>query len=204
MGVVVLAIYGEEPQLGPLPLVVTSLLDGAWIVLAMAGVLFWRLGAVLGPLRLGLRPGWGTLGLAVGGGLFGAAVATALHELFSTGDSYMAQLSSTASGLLAITVIALALPVVEELYYRGLIYGALRSRLPAAAAVAVITVWFAAVHATQVAGDWIALPIIAAMGLLWTVLRARTDSLWPGIVSHLTYNGALVVAAWISRALGHA
>jgi membrane protease YdiL (CAAX protease family) len=199
MGVVLIGMYGEAPQLGPVPLVVTSLLDGGWTTLTLAAVLFWRLGAVLGPLRLGVMPSGGVMGLALGGGLLGAAVASVMHALMSTGDSYMAQLSATQEGLAAITVIALALPVVEELYYRGVLYGALRSRLPAFAAIGVVTIWFAAVHATQVAGDWIALPIIAGMGLFWTVLRARTESLWPGLVSHLAYNGALVIVAWIGR-----
>lgn len=199
MGVALVAFYGDQPELGPVALVATSLLDGGWTVCAVCVVLLVRLGAVLGPLRLVLPATPPMTALAVGGGLAGALVAAVLHELFATGDSTMARLSETTEGLAAITVIALALPVVEEIYYRGVLYGGLRSRLPASVAVGCVALWFGAVHASQVAGDWIALPVIAAMGLFWTVLRARSGSLWPGVISHLTYNGTLVVVAWIGR-----
>jgi membrane protease YdiL (CAAX protease family) len=201
MGVGLVALYGPEPVLGPVALVVTSLLDGGWTTLTVGAVLFLRLGAVAVPLRMTASvPGRWT-GLAVAGGLVGALVATVLHELYATGGSMMARLSETNSGLAAITIIAVLLPVVEEIYYRGLLFGALRTRLPGAFAVLFVAGWFAAVHASQVAGDWIALPVIAAMGLFWTVLRERTDSLWPGILSHMTYNVTLVVVAWIGRAI---
>lgn len=201
VGLVVVAVYGQQAEMDPLGILATSLVAGSWTLIAVAGVLYWRLGAVLAPLRLRIKPGNGAMMLALVGGFLGAIMATVLHETFSTGDSMMARLSSTNSGLLAVSVIAIALPVVEEVYYRGLVFGALRSRLPGAGAIAIVSLWFAAVHASQVAGDWIALPIIAAMGLFWTVLRERTGSLWPGLVSHLLYNGTLIVSAWVTRLL---
>lgn len=134
---------------------------------------------------------------SVGLGAAGAIGGHALFSLFSTGESFMSRFTETTEGLAVISMLALLLAPVEELYYRGFIFPVLERKMGGAAAVAVVAVWFTVPHAFQLAGDWVGLPVIFGMGLLWTVQRCRSDSLTPSIVSHLTYNSVLVIAAWL-------
>lgn len=152
--------------------------------------------------------GWRSVGIAAGVGVLAATLATALMTQFSSGTSMMAELSSTWQGLLVISFAALLMPLVEELYYRGFIYTILDkelSRLHPRAwilAALIVTAWFGAVHAFQVAGDWVALPVITLMGLVWTLMRRHYDSLLPSMLSHWSYNATLIALSWLAVLLG--
>jgi membrane protease YdiL (CAAX protease family) len=86
-------------------------------------------------------------------------------------------------------VVAFVAPVVEELTYRGLgmslllPYGA----WPAILATGVI---FGASH-----GLIVALPVLAFFGAAVAWLRTRTDSVYPGMLLHGTFNGVALIAA---------
>ncbi len=132
-------------------------------------------------------------------GLAGAIVATVLVTLFATGRSFMGRLVADPTGFALTILLALSAPLIEETYYRGFLFPVLRKKLGAGIALFLMTVWFGAAHAFQVAGDWAALPVIVAMGLVWTLLRHRSESLLPSIVSHWTYNAVLVVVSIVGR-----
>jgi membrane protease YdiL (CAAX protease family) len=87
-----------------------------------------------------------------------------------------------------ITVVVVA-PFVEELIYRGVGYSVLA---PYGAWVAIIAtgVLFGASH-----GLLEALPILAAFGILLAWLRARTDSVYPGMLLHAVFNGVALIVA---------
>jgi uncharacterized protein len=105
----------------------------------------------------------------------------------------MSDLASTPQGLAAISVMALLVPPFEEVYYRGFILPILRRSVGAVAAVLLVIVWFAAVHAFQVAGDLVAIVTIAFMGAVWTLQRQFTQSLIPPVLTHFSYNSVLVL-----------
>jgi membrane protease YdiL (CAAX protease family) len=86
-------------------------------------------------------------------------------------------------------VICTWVPFVEELTYRGLGYSLLEryGRWPAIIAVGVL---FGLAH-----GLVVSLPIIAAFGCALAWIRARTDSVVPGMVLHGLFNLAALVAA---------
>jgi membrane protease YdiL (CAAX protease family) len=83
-------------------------------------------------------------------------------------------------------------PLLEEVFWRGLLLphtgragGALR---------------FCAMHATALAvligpwhALWLALPTLAA-GLVWAWMRTASGNLWPGIITHLAADAAMVIA----------
>ena len=79
-------------------------------------------------------------------------------------------------------VVTLVGPIVEELMFRGVGYGLLepfgRTR-----AVVIVGLAFALIHGL-VAG----FPVIAAFGIGITYLRSRTDSIYPCIALHASYN----------------
>ena len=95
-------------------------------------------------------------------------------------------------GMLApsLFVIAGLAPLVEELVFRGLLYGWVAGRWGTAAAWIVSSLAFAAAH-VEPAHIILVLPL----GLWFGWLRRRTDSLLPSLVAHMVNNGFAVAAA---------
>ena len=87
-------------------------------------------------------------------------------------------------------------PIVEEIVFRGVLYGTLRTRIgmwPAALASAGI---FATVHGYGAIG----LASVFWSGIIWALAYERTLSLWPGIIAHGLNNLLVTVEfAWIFR-----
>ena len=88
----------------------------------------------------------------------------------------------------------LGAPAVEELFYRGLVVGALRRvfvarRLSAALAVGLSAVWFAGIHF-----EWLQFPALALVGVVAGVLFVRTGRVAPGFFLHVGFNAVTVVA----------
>ena len=81
-------------------------------------------------------------------------------------------------------------PLVEELVFRGLLYGWVAGRWGTVAAWIVSSLAFAAAH-VEPAHIILVLPL----GLLFGWLRRRTDSLLPSLVAHMVNNGFAVAAA---------
>ena len=86
-------------------------------------------------------------------------------------------------------VICTVVPFVEELTYRGLGYSLLErfGRWPAIIAVGLL---FGLAH-----GLVAELPIIAVFGSVLAWLRARTDSVYPGMLLHAAFNLVALIAA---------
>ncbi|MFC1453720.1 lysostaphin resistance A-like protein [Verrucomicrobiota bacterium] len=123
-----------------------------------------------------------------------ALIALLLMSKFSTGKSLLEQIARTPIGLTYLLVLMIALPPVEELYYRGFLFPALQKSWGSVAAVLVVTVWFGAAHSAQLMQDPIGILIVALAGAIWTVQRLVTASLTVPLISHLTYNSCLIVA----------
>ena len=128
--------------------------------------------------------------LAIGVG--GAVAATALMIALPQGDSPLARMTARPDGFVAMMALAILLPPFEEIYYRGFLFPILKRRYGAAAAVAIVIAWFGMAHLRQLAGSWVAFPIVMAMGAVWTVQRHRTGSLLPSTACHWAYNITLI------------
>jgi CAAX protease family protein len=90
----------------------------------------------------------------------------------------------------SLAVIAGLAPLVEELVFRGLLYGWVAGRWGTMAAWIVSSLAFAAAH-IEPAHIILVLPLAFWFG--W--LRRRTDSLWPSLVAHMVNNGFAIAAA---------
>jgi len=89
---------------------------------------------------------------------------------------------------------ALLAPMVEELIFRGLLYGWVEGRWGSRVALVVSSLAFAAAH-YEPAHILLVLPL----GFLFGWLRRRTNSLMPSLVSHIVNNGfAVLSAAYLS------
>jgi membrane protease YdiL (CAAX protease family) len=99
-----------------------------------------------------------------------------------------------AASLLVMGALA---PLVEEMVFRGLLYGWLAGVWGTTAAWLISSVCFAAAH-IELAHVLLVLPL----GLWLGWLRRRTDSLWPSLVAHMVNNGLAVAAAALLDAGG--
>lgn len=120
------------------------------------------------------------------------------------------QHQSTVNVVLAIVAVAVSAPIVEEIFFRGLLYRSLRNRLPIWPAALLAGAMFGLVHITGYPLD--TLPVKAAFGVIACLLYERTGSLLPGIGLHsfvdasaidvsLTGNDLIVLASFILLAV---
>jgi membrane protease YdiL (CAAX protease family) len=86
--------------------------------------------------------------------------------------------------------VALGAPVVEELFFRGLLLGALRRRLNDGLAVALSAVTFGLAHGSSLPADAVILVMVSltVFGAMLAALAIRTGRLGPGIVAHAAFN----------------
>jgi uncharacterized protein len=113
---------------------------------------------------------------------------------FSQPNSAAPRLLGVApSGVAGWTVLALltvvGAPLVEELFFRGLIQGAFSRRIGATPAIFVTALIFAGAHVTS---EGLAAPfILFPLGLGLGYLRQRSGRLAAGMVAHATFNASL-------------
>lgn len=98
-------------------------------------------------------------------------------------------------GLTVLLACALG-PVAEELFFRGLLYGVLRHRVPRVAAMLISGAAFAGLHGTPIGF----IPI-TTLGCLLAVVYERTGSLIAPIAVHIVHNTLLMSLALVLRGL---
>ena len=182
---------------------------------AVAQVGFWigLLGAVVVVSR---RGGTGDVAADFGlrfravdvlvGGLsgFGAQVAVVLlylpfRSFFDSKDLEQParELADKAHGVTFVVfalVIAVGAPVVEELFYRGLLLRSLQRYMASGPAVIVSGLVFGVTHF-----ELLQLPALALVGVLFAVLAVRTGRLGPAIWAHIAFNATTVIALALER-----
>jgi membrane protease YdiL (CAAX protease family) len=101
-------------------------------------------------------------------------------------DGFQERLVLGTWGQVAVDVLdsCLLAPVLEEILFRGLLYGTLRLRLGPWPATAVSAGFFALAHGYGVIG----FASVAMSGVLWAAAYERTRSLLPGILAHAANN----------------
>jgi uncharacterized protein len=106
--------------------------------------------------------------------------------------------TAAANGGVEITVLLLLLavgaPIVEELFFRGLLQRSLARRFGPAAAIAASSVVFGLAHFEP-----LQLPALILFGVVLGGLAQWTGRLGPGIVAHATFNAVTVLALTLSR-----
>jgi uncharacterized protein len=89
-------------------------------------------------------------------------------------------------------------PLLEELFFRGLLYPVLRRAFGLTIAVALTAAAFAAIHGTQLAYAWAPILSIFVVGVVFTVARERTNSVASSFLMHCGYNFALFALLWLA------
>jgi len=102
----------------------------------------------------------------------------------------------TSAYLMAFFGIAVA-PVLEELFFRGMLYPTLRRALGVGIGLILTAAAFAAIHGAQLAYAWAPILSIFIVGLVLTVIRQRTGSVAASVLTHSGYNFTLFAMLWI-------
>lgn len=82
-------------------------------------------------------------------------------------------------------------PLVEELFFRGFLYPAVARRWGMLSGIVVTSALFAFIHASQLAHAWAPLLLLFFVGVVLTVMRARTGSVATTFLIHVGYNATL-------------
>jgi membrane protease YdiL (CAAX protease family) len=162
--------------------------------LALAGCAIWLASQVTRPRawQFGLR------GVRLLQGLKWGAIAFVIYFVFQLiyvaaihPDQKQTTLEDLGAGngaamtvLIGVLVVGVA-PVVEEFFFRGFFYGALRSQFTFLAAALIDGLVFGAVHAPT---GIEAVPPLIALGFAFCVAYEATGSILPGIVLHALNN----------------
>ena len=119
-----------------------------------------------------------------------AAARLALYWVPSTGEAPIETFIAWPSGMLAAALLGVVLPVGEEIFFRGYLYGAL---LPFGRGVAAClsTLLFGAMHAPQSWGNWGGLLAVFAAGAVLVGVRVLSGSTLVSSLTHVAYNLSL-------------
>ena len=93
-------------------------------------------------------------------------------------------------------------PLMEELFFRGFLYPVIARRSGIVVAIVTTSIAFGLIHAAQLAFAWGLVLIIFVVGLVLTIVRARTGSVAASFVVHVAYNSTLVVMGAIASRHG--
>lgn len=101
---------------------------------------------------------------------------------------------STLTTIIIVIIAVIGAPIVEELFFRGLLMSGLVSRWGAAIGIILQAVLFGLVHLgpTDARGNLGVFLLIAPLGAMLGILRYSFKRLGPGIVTHALYNAAIV------------
>ena len=103
-------------------------------------------------------------------------------------------------GLLVLGLLAaIAVPLVEELFFRGLTLQAFTRRFGSAVGVAVSSILFGLVHVQDFSvGSDVIILITGLVGVAFAITTLRTKRLGAAIIGHMTFNTAGVAMAVLS------
>ena len=87
-------------------------------------------------------------------------------------------------------------PLIEELFFRGFVYRALKERIGKAAAVMTSAVFFAWLHMTLIGF----FPILI-LGILLAYLYEKNGTLIPSITVHMIHNSVIVIFLYLLKGL---
>jgi len=120
---------------------------------------------------------------------------TDTDELSRPAEDLAARAGGSSSWLLFALLVGVIAPVVEELFYRGLLLRSLEKRglAPWIAVVASATL-FAAMHLQP-----LQFPGLLLFGLLSGALAVRTGRLGPSVFAHIGFNMTTVVVLYLGR-----
>jgi membrane protease YdiL (CAAX protease family) len=162
----------------------------------------WGTGSFRSDFRLKVKPSDALVGIPVGVVcqlVFVQLLYDALSSVFNQDDVKQAAKSLTdrAEGwgvVLLVLTVAIGAPIVEELFFRGLVLRAFSSRLGDGLAIAASALLFALAHFQP-----LQFPGLLVFGVVVGYVAHRAGRLGPAIFTHMGFNGTTVVVLLLDR-----
>jgi uncharacterized protein len=105
----------------------------------------------------------------------------------------MEEFLSTPSAAILTGIFAVSFgPLMEELFFRGFLYPVFARRFGMVTGIVGTSLGFGLIHAAQLAFAWGLVLIIFLVGIVLTIVRAKTGSVGASFVVHVAYNSTLV------------
>jgi len=115
----------------------------------------------------------------------------------------MEEFLNTPQAALMTAIFAVTLgPLMEELFFRGFLYPTLARRSGVTASVLLTAAAFGLIHGAQLAFTPGLVFIIFLVGLVLTIVRAKTNSVGSSFVVHVAYNSTIVAMGIIAARHG--
>jgi len=162
----------------------------------------WGTGSFTSDFRLKVRPSDALVGIPIGVVcqlVFVQLLYDGLSGVFDQNDVEKAAKSLTdrAEGwgvVLLVLTVAIGAPIVEELFFRGLVLRAFSSRLGDGLAIAASALMFALAHFQP-----IQFPGLLLFGVVVGYVAHRAGRLGPAIFTHIGFNSTTVVVLLLDR-----
>jgi hypothetical protein len=115
----------------------------------------------------------------------------------------MEEFLSTTSAAVLTGIFAVSLgPLMEELFFRGFLYPVLARKMGMVSAIAITSVAFGLIHGAQLAFSPGLVLVVFLVGVVLTIVRAKTGSVGSSFLVHVSYNSTLVVLGAIASRHG--
>ena len=193
--------------------VVTGLLAVQWIITLAVPLTYFKIrGYPLSAFILGFRrtkfwraAGWLAL-IIIGTFVFEGFYNVIVPKLFGEGNlpsdvpsQNVTSLYGTSAAAILTTfvIVALITPVVEELFFRGIVHRGLEQALGFGWGATLSATVFALAHL-----DFRLFPVIFVLGFGLAFLVHKTGSIWTSIAGHFLINSLGVIAQYFTRQQG--
>jgi CAAX protease family protein len=131
----------------------------------------------------------------LGGVVLSVALQVLAHFLPIPKELPIDSFFQTTAEAWALSILSVTLaPLMEELFFRGFLYPVLARSLGLPVAVFLTALGFAALHGMQLMFSWGPVLVIFLVGVVLTLVRAKTNSVASGVLIHMAYNGTITVA----------
>lgn len=101
------------------------------------------------------------------------------------------------TALLFMAMAVLVAPLVEETVFRGYLYPLFARSFGIGPGIAVTGVLFGLMHGAQLGWTWELITILIIVGIVFTMVRARTGTVFASYLMHLGYNSLIsLVTIW--------
>jgi membrane protease YdiL (CAAX protease family) len=103
------------------------------------------------------------------------------------------------SSIVLVSVFSVTLgPLMEELFFRGFFYPAVRRHTGVAAAVVLTALPFALMHSAQYGNSWASVLLIFIVGVVLALVREEKNSLAASFLVHVGYNGTIIMLLFVA------
>jgi membrane protease YdiL (CAAX protease family) len=136
----------------------------------------------------------------LGGGVLLTAAIALLPPLLPDASQFpLENLFSSRAAAYAIGAFAiLVAPFMEEIIFRGILFGIFESQIGLRFAILITAILFGGLHVPEYWGAWNHMFLIFLVGLVFSLARGRSGSLAPSVFLHVGYNASMMTALFLS------